>query len=77
MKPVYAAVWRMNVLATIYGLEFAIRFGIGDVEAHKINVFGLRVSLGWGIDDLPAEVLVFAKKATLQFFGIILFLCII
>lgn len=75
MNRIYESIWRLNTISGIALLDLLIRLNVGDVEAMKIQVFGLRVSLGWQLHELPAEVLKEAKKTTWATALIVLLLC--
>jgi hypothetical protein len=72
---IYESIWRLNTISGIALLDLLVRLNIGDVEAMKIQAFGLRVSLGWQFHELPAEVLKEAKKTTWTTALIVLLLC--
>ena len=75
MIRIYESIWRLNTISGIALLDLLVRLNIGDVEAMKIQAFGLRVSLGWQFHELPAEVLKEAKKTTWTTALIVLLLC--
>ena len=75
MIRIYESIWRLNTISGIALLDLLVRLNLGDVEAMKIQAFGLRMSLGWQFHELPAEVLREAKKSTWYMIGIVLLLC--